>query len=132
MVRGIGGRGQTGGRAVRQGRTAEDTLLFDRLGLANIRQKVGMGSPEMGVVGSRLFQAELAVDGEANLRAVVVFLAVVFPPADRAKHERFRRSQSFISTAGTTKARFDGSTHTEIDERKGVRDYGRQLLAASS
>jgi len=131
MVRGFGGRGQTGGRAVGQGRIAEDTLLFGRLGLANVRQKAGIRSAEMGVVGSRLFQAELAVDGEANFGGVVVFLAVIFPPADRAKHERFRRFQSFISTAGATKADFDGGAHTQMDERKGVRDYGEtgQFLA---
>jgi hypothetical protein len=90
-----------------------------------------MRSAEMGVVGTRLFQAELAVDGEANFRGFAVFLAVVLPPADGAKLLRFRRFQSFISAAGATKAGFDGGTRTEMDERKGVRDYGQtgQFLA---
>ena len=39
MVRGFGGRGQTGGRAVLEGRTAKDTLLFGRLGLARVRRE---------------------------------------------------------------------------------------------
>lgn len=79
----------------------------------------------MGVVGTRLFQADLTVDGEANFRGVVVFLAVVFPPADRAKRERFGRFQSFISTAGTAKADFDGGTHTEMDGKVVASDYLR-------
>jgi hypothetical protein len=123
MVRGFGGKGQTSRRAVQAGRIAKDTLLFGRLGLANIGQKAGMRSAAMGVVGSRFFEAELAVDGEANFRGVIVFLAVVFPPADRAKLERFRRFQSFISTAGATKAHFDGGTHTEMDDKCRESDY---------
>jgi hypothetical protein len=82
-----------------------------------------MRGAKMGKIGSRFFQAELAVDGEADFRGVIVFLAVVFPPADRAKLERFRRFQSFISTAGATKAHFDGGTHTEMDGKCGERDY---------
>ena len=39
MVRGFGGKGQTSGRVVRAGRIAKDTLLFGRLGLANMRQE---------------------------------------------------------------------------------------------
>jgi hypothetical protein len=82
-----------------------------------------MGSAALSVVGSRFFEADLTVDGQANFRGVVVFLAVVFPPADRAKLERFGRFQSFISTTRTTKAHFDGGTHTRIDGKNRVRDY---------
>jgi hypothetical protein len=123
IVRGFGGRGQTSGRAVEAGRIAKDTLLFGRLGLANIGQKSRMGSATLGVVGPRLFEAELAVDGEANFRGVIVFLTVVLPPADRAKLERFGRFQSFISTAGATKADFNGGTHTEMDGKCREWDY---------
>jgi hypothetical protein len=124
IVRGFGGRGQTSGRAVQAGRIAKDTLLFGRLGLANVGQKARMRSAALGVVGSRLFEAELAVHGEANFRGVIVFLTVVLPPADRAKLERFGRFQSFISTAGATKADFDGGTHTWMDGKNGAWDYG--------
>jgi hypothetical protein len=88
-----------------------------------------MRSAALGVVGPRLFEAELAVDGEANFRGVIVFLAVVLPPADRAKLERFGRFESFISTAGATKAHFDGCTHTEMDGKCREWDY---IGAASS
>jgi hypothetical protein len=125
MVRGFGGRGQTSGRVVRAGRIAKDTLLFGRLGLANIGQKPGMRSAAMGVVDSRFFEAELAVDGEANFRGVIVFLAVIFPPADRAKLERFGSLESFISTAGTAKADFDGGTHGRMDGKGVAWDYLR-------
>ena len=43
-----------------------------------------MGRAALGVVDSRLFEAELTVDSEAHFGGVIVFLAVVFPPADRA------------------------------------------------
>jgi hypothetical protein len=112
---GLWWQGSNQRRAVQAGRIAKDTLLFGRLRLANIGQKARMGSAALSVVGARLFEAELAVDGEANFRGVIVFLAVVLPPADRAKLERFGRFESFISTAGATKAHFGGGTHTEMD-----------------
>jgi hypothetical protein len=123
MVRGFGGKGQTSGRGVRAGKIAKDTLLFGRLGFANIGQKTRMGSAALGVVDSCLFEAELAVDGEANFRGVIVFLAVILPPADRAKHECFGSFEGFVSTAGATKAHFDGGAHTKMDGKCRERDY---------
>jgi hypothetical protein len=35
-------------------------------------------------------EAELAVDGQPDIGRVVVFLAIVFPPADGAKAQRPR------------------------------------------
>ena len=99
--------------------------MFGALRLANVRQKAGMRSAEMGVVGSRLLEAELAVDGEANFRGVIVFLAVVFPPADRAKLKRFRRFEGFISTTRATKADLDGRTHSKMDGEGVAWDYLR-------
>ena len=63
-----------------------------------------MGRAELGIVDSRFFEAELAVDGEAHLGGVIVFLAVVFPPADRAKLERCGRFESLRSAARATVA----------------------------
>ncbi len=112
MVRGFGGKGQTGGRGVRAGRIAKDTLLFGRLGLANIGQETRMGSAALGVVGSRLFEAELAVDGEANFRGIAVFLAVVLPPADGAKRSGASGCSEFVyPQQGQREAGFDGGTH---------------------
>jgi hypothetical protein len=45
----------------------------------------------LGVVGTGFVQAESAVDGEADLAGVFVFLAVILPPANRAQAERASR-----------------------------------------
>jgi hypothetical protein len=63
-----------------------------------------MGSAALRVVDSGLFEAELAVDGEANLGGVIVFLAVVLPPANRTKLECFGSFESLVSAARTTVA----------------------------
>jgi hypothetical protein len=43
-----------------------------------------MSGSALDKIGTRLIQAELAVDGETNLRSVGILLTVIFPPADRA------------------------------------------------
>ncbi len=43
-----------------------------------------MGGAALGVVGARLVEAELAVYREPYVGRVIVFLAVVFPPANGA------------------------------------------------
>ena len=80
-------------------RGPEEALLFSELGLADVRQKAGMGRAAMGVVGTSLVQAEGAVHRQANLGGVHVFLAVVLPPADRAKGQRAGRVQCLASAA---------------------------------
>ena len=101
---GVSRAGQTGGRAVGGGRIDGDTLLFGRQRLANIGQETWMGRAELGVVHSRFFEAQLAVHGEAHFGGVMVFLAVVFPPADRAELECRRRFESLRSAARATVA----------------------------
>jgi len=86
MVRGFAGRVKP--RAWRG--SGENELLFGGLRLANVGQKTWMGGAALGVVGAGLFEAELAIDGEAHIGGIVVFLTVVLPPADRAKHEGCR------------------------------------------
>ena len=83
-----------------------------------------MGRAELGIVDSRLFEAQLAVDSEAHFGGVIVFLAVVFPPADRAKLECRGRFESLLSAARATVARFDRRTHKGMDAKNGARDYG--------
>jgi hypothetical protein len=112
---GVSRAGQTGVRAVRGGRIDEGTLLFGRQGLANMGQETRMGRAALSVVDSRLFEAQLTVDGEAHFGGVIVFLAIVFPPADRAKLECCGRFESLESTARTTVAHFDCRAHTRID-----------------
>jgi hypothetical protein len=78
-----------------------------------------MGGAELGVVGAGCLKAELAVDGEADLGCVVVFLTVVLPPADRAKAEGCRDIESLVSATGATEAHFNRRIHARIDEKSG-------------
>jgi hypothetical protein len=110
MVRGFAGRGQTSGKAKKVVGIGKDTLLFGRLGFANIGQETRMGRAALGIVDSRFFEAELAVDGEAHFGSVIVFLAVIFPPADRAEVECFGYFKSLVSAARTTVTDVQGSS----------------------
>ncbi len=80
-------------------RTVIGTLLFGVLGLAYVAEETGVGCAAFGVVFAGLSEAELAVYRKADIGGVIVLLAVVFPPANRAKAERGRGFQGFISTA---------------------------------
>jgi len=57
----------------------------------------------MGVVLTGLAEAELTVHGEADLGGIVVLLAIVLPPADRAQGQRAGGFQRLISAAWTAK-----------------------------
>ena len=77
MLRGFAGRVKLG-RALAVGkRTVIGTLLFGVLGLAHVAEKAGMSGAALGVVVTGLFEAELAIYGEADFGGVVVFMAVV-------------------------------------------------------
>jgi hypothetical protein len=94
---------------------AEGTLPFRGEGLTNVREKAGMGRAKLRVVHAGFIQAELAVDGEANFRGVIVLLAVIFPPANGTQLQGAGGIESLISTARTTKAHFHSRTHAEMD-----------------
>ena len=114
-------------------RIANVTLLFGGLGLTNVRQEAGMGCAALGVVGAGLIEAQLAVDGEAHFRGIVVFLAVVLPPANRAKLQGVGRIECLVSAARATIAHFDRRTHTRMDGKSGGWDYGgKQFTVRSS
>ena len=105
--------------------------LFGDLRLTNVRQEPGVGGAALGVIGTGFLETELAVDGKAHFRCVVVFLPVVFPPANRAKFEGCRSIESLVSATRATEANFDCGIHTGIDGKSGARDYDKQLLATS-
>jgi hypothetical protein len=108
MVRGFADRVKPG-RAIQglEG-TGEDTLLVSDviatlllgdLGLANVSNESRMGGTALCVVFAGFVQTEGAVDGEADLAGVIVFLAVVLPPAHRAQSQCARHLQRLISAA---------------------------------
>src|SRR5208283_4522683 len=59
-------RGQTRWAARRHLRTVKGKLLFCALGLTNVRQETRMRRAKLGVIGARLVQAQLAVDGQPH------------------------------------------------------------------
>jgi len=74
--------------------------------------------------GAGLIKAQLTVNGETHLGGVIVFLAVIFPPADRTELKGAGCIEGFISATRATIANFDCGTHMRIDGKKCEGDYG--------
>jgi hypothetical protein len=70
-----------------------------------------MGGAALSVVFAGFVQAEGAVDGQADIAGVVVFLAVVLPPANRAQAHGARRLQRLIAAARTAITGFHEVLH---------------------
>lgn len=66
-----------------------------------------MRGAKLNKVRASLSQAELAVDGKTHIGGVIVFLPIVFPPADRAQLQCIGGFQRPISAARTTIASCD-------------------------
>ena len=92
---------------------AKGTLPFRGFRLTNVRQKTGVRGAELGIVDAGLKQAQLPVHGQTNLGGVVVLLAVVLPPADRAQLKGSRGFEGSIPAAGTAKTGFRRNAHTK-------------------
>lgn len=116
-------RGQTRWAARRHQRTAKGTLLFCALGLTNVRQKTWMRRAKLAVIRARLVQAQLAVHCQSNFRRILIFLPIIFPPADRAQLQGARRFERLISATRAAITDFDRSAHIGIDGRMGATDY---------
>ena len=82
-------------------RATEFTFLGQ--GWANVADEAWMGSSTKMVVLARFAQAQFTVYGGPDLRSVVGILAVVFPPANRAKFHGIRQRKRTRATAGTAK-----------------------------
>jgi hypothetical protein len=77
-----------------------------------------MSRAELRVVQTGFIQAELAIDCEAHFRGVVILLAVILPPANRAQLQSAGCIESSISTTRATKTHFNCRTHAEMDGAK--------------
>lgn len=64
-----------------------------------------------GEVLPGFIEAELAINGEAYFGCVSIFLAVVFPPANRAQGKNAGSLKGFVSTARATKLSRDSVRH---------------------
>lgn len=82
-----------------------------------------MGGTALRVILAGLVETQLAIDGEANFSGVFVFLAVIFPPADRTQHQSGGRIEGSVAAARTTIPSFDRGTHTRMDGKKQRGDY---------
>ena len=103
-------------------RTGKGTLPFSQLWFANVRQKAGVRSSNSDKEIACLREAKLAIDCKPDIGGVAIFLAVIFPPANRAKTHGIRRIQRLISTTGT--AETDSSTlHGLVDGENDGSDY---------
>ncbi len=78
-------------------------LLLSKLWFTHVGKKAGMGRAASGVVGAGLVQAEGSVHRQPDIRGVLVLLAVVLPPANRAQAQRFGRLQRLISATWAAK-----------------------------
>jgi hypothetical protein len=71
-------------------RTAEVTLLFGDVWVANVGQKsrVSGSAPGVGLAG--FGKAQVAIHGKPDLVGVSVILSVIFPPANGAQRHCVR------------------------------------------
>ena len=96
-------------------------VLFSDLGLTDVREEPGVGSAAMGVVLPGFAQAEGAVHGQADIGGVLVLLAIVLPPADRAQPQCAGRLQRLVPAARAAKTNLYQSPHECMDENGGAR-----------
>ena len=80
-------------------------------------KEAGMGCAAGGIVAAGLKQAQLPVDRKANIFSIFIVLAVVLPPANRAKAKRAGKLERLRSAAWTTKAILSGH-HTGLTESR--------------
>ena len=86
-----------------------------------------MGRSTVRIVFASLVEAQLAVDGQADIGSVDVFLAVVLPPANGAQAHRARSFESLRSAAGAAIQSCDGF-HGSMDEKRRSFDYRKAAL----
>ena len=103
MVRGLAGRVKPAGTGFSTVARAEVTLLFRDLRLAHIRQKPGIRRTAPGIRRACLGETEVPIHSQANLIGVRIFLAIVFPPANRTQLHRRRRFQRPVAATRAAK-----------------------------
>ena len=92
-------------------------------------QKAGMGRAAMSVVIAGFVEAELAVHRHTHFAGVIVLLAVVLPPADRAQRQRAGRLQRLISAARAAKSIFHNIPRMDGRKRGQAGLHEKQGLA---
>jgi hypothetical protein len=99
---------------------AEVTLLFSDMRLADVRQEPGIGGAAAHERTPRFGEAQMAIHRQTDLRGILVFLSIVFPPANRAQHHRSRRLERPTPAARASKTNLGvllagGGVHIGID-----------------
>jgi hypothetical protein len=75
-----------------------------------------MGSAKPVEVGSRLFQAEIAIHSQPHLGGVSVLLPIILPPANGAQCQRSRHIKRLVTATGATKLWTHVSSFLAVDE----------------
>jgi hypothetical protein len=78
----------------------------------------------MGKVLAGIIEAEGAVHGQADIAGIGVFLAIVFPPADRAQTHGVWRFERLVPAARAAKTSLHQGLHVTIDGARGCGVYG--------
>jgi hypothetical protein len=94
------GQGQTDGAVNNSSGNYLGTLLFSVLGQANVLYEARMAGATLTEVLPSVVEAEVAIHRQTNLRGIVILLAVILPPADRAELHGRWRAQCTRTAAG--------------------------------
>ena len=115
MVRGNAARGQTGYADCASKVTGKGTLLLSDLWPADMRNEAGIGGADVSVILPGLLQAQSTIDGTPDVPGILVFLAVVLPPAHRAQSHCARSVQCSASAAGAPKTSLSEALYVKLD-----------------
>jgi hypothetical protein len=85
------------------------------MGLANVGKKPRVGRTAVGIMFASFTEAEGAIDRQADIPGIGIFLAVVFPPADRAEPQGIRRFKRLEPATRAAKLSRHQRLHVEID-----------------
>ena len=89
-------------------------------GFAHVADKPGMSRAAFQKILPRLIQAQVSIDGRAHFRRVrgvqIAILAIVLPPAHRAKSQRLGRVQRQAVAARASKSNLQECPHLKMDD----------------
>jgi len=115
MVRGNASRGQTGRADCVSKVTGKGTLLLSDLGAADMGNEAEIGGADVSVILPGLPQAQSPIDRKPDVPGILVFLAVVLPPAHRAQSHCARSVQCPASAARAPKTSLSQALHIKLD-----------------
>jgi len=95
--------------------TGKGTLLLSDLGAADMGNEAEIGGADVSVILPGLPQAQSPIDRKPDVPGILVFLAVVLPPAHRAQSHCARSVQCSASAAGAPKTSLSEALYVKLD-----------------